>query len=425
MEPNIGTNGAIVGDPSVTAASITQITTYVTGSDLIGVRWDVTNTTSGPIAYKALVGADFYFEGSDEGVGIATSGPPRFLGGANSDTGRSGGFQEVLNDGGTAFTPWSEYEEMPWGTSDPGTIWPLIQDAGNDGSPVFDNSIVTQSVDNAGGVEWDGSASVATALAAGDTRSYAIKIRSAQPAALVLTPATQSAAQNTPVTFTATAKDTSDQPYAGKVLRYAITGSNPRTGSTAIGADGTALITDPGSAIGQDVLTAYVDLNNNGSREPTDPLATSRATFADLTAPKCTAAIPGQQPGGPGIGKAVLVQLKCDSLGNVATSGSLAISVTATTKAPKHSTKKSKTKTNIKTYPLMPSSSPLTAANAATVVGAKVPAGVAKKFAKQLVMATVSIVARDPSNNTTTIKVVKKLRLAKYAPAAVKKKKKK
>jgi hypothetical protein len=276
-------------------------------------------------------------------------------------------------------------------------------------------------------VEWDAGVSPGGARPDGATRSYEVQIRSAQPAALALNPPSQASAQNVPITFTATAKDTSGQPYAGKILRYSITGSNPRVGSTTIGADGSAQIVDGGATVGQDVVTAFVDLNNDGVREAADPLASSTASFVDHTAPKCTVALPSQQPGGPGIGRAVLANVKCDSTGSLAMSGSLAIPVTEKATTRKHATKKkakAKTKTVVKTYPLTPSTSPLTAANAATVTGAKVPAGVAKKFATQLVTATVTVTAKDASGNTSSVKVVKKLRLARYAVAKKKKKKK-
>ena len=75
---------------------VSQTTTYVNGTQQFTVRWDVQNASGGTVHFKALAAADFFFEGSDRGTGIFTQGPPRFIGGTNADTGRSGGFAEIL-----------------------------------------------------------------------------------------------------------------------------------------------------------------------------------------------------------------------------------------------------------------------------------------------------------------------------------------
>jgi hypothetical protein len=79
-----------------TALDVTQTTTYVNGTQQFTVRWDVHNGSGSAVRFKALAAADFFFEGSDRGTGIFTQGPPRFIGGTNADTGRSGGFAELL-----------------------------------------------------------------------------------------------------------------------------------------------------------------------------------------------------------------------------------------------------------------------------------------------------------------------------------------
>lgn len=79
-------------DTSSPLLHVTQTTTYVNGTQQFTVRWDVQNASGGTVHFKALAAADFFFEGSDRGTGIFTQGPPRFIGGTNADTGRSGGF---------------------------------------------------------------------------------------------------------------------------------------------------------------------------------------------------------------------------------------------------------------------------------------------------------------------------------------------
>ena len=66
------------------------------GAQTFTVAWSVKNVTAAPLRFKAIsAAADFFFEGSDRGTGIFTQGPPRFVGGTNADTGRSGGFVEM------------------------------------------------------------------------------------------------------------------------------------------------------------------------------------------------------------------------------------------------------------------------------------------------------------------------------------------
>lgn len=97
------TGSGTAGDPFTqkttysagTVAAIEQTTTYVDGEQRFATTWVVKNVSGAPLAYKALAAADFYFEGSDVGTGVFTHGPPRFIGGTNADTGRSGGFVEA------------------------------------------------------------------------------------------------------------------------------------------------------------------------------------------------------------------------------------------------------------------------------------------------------------------------------------------
>ena len=77
-----------------TDVDISQITTYVNGSQEFRVRW-IVHAMGGTVHFKAIAAADFFFEGSDRGTGIYTQGPPQFIGGTNADTGASGGFVEV------------------------------------------------------------------------------------------------------------------------------------------------------------------------------------------------------------------------------------------------------------------------------------------------------------------------------------------
>ena len=207
-------------------ASITQTTTYVNGAQEFRVSWSVTNVSGALLPYKALVAADFFFEGSDRGTGIFTVGPPRFVGGTNVDTGASGGFVEVT-------PPWSAYQGLEFGF-DASQVWGKVAAAASAATPTFDDTVVGEQVDDAGGVEWDDQ--LAQPLSAGATATYSLVIRSAVPSALQVNPTNAGAPQGVPITFTVTATDSNGQPYSGRTLRFTILGANPQTGAATLDA---------------------------------------------------------------------------------------------------------------------------------------------------------------------------------------------
>ena len=147
--------------------------------------------------------------------------------------------------------------------------------------------MLSEAVDNAGGVEWDQDAT-GPGLAAGATRSYELLVRSAVPSALQLSPTNAASRQGVPINITATALDSNGQPYAGKTIRYSIAGPNAATGSATLDATGSAVMTDPGKKAGTDTVTAFVDFNGNGTRDTSEPQASAQATFVDSVPPNCT-----------------------------------------------------------------------------------------------------------------------------------------
>lgn len=75
-------------------------------------------------------------------------------------------------------------------------------------------------------------------------------------------------------------KNTNGTPYAGRTIRYFILGVNAGAGSATVGADGSAVITDPGAKAGADTVVAFLDFNNNGTREVAEPQASALATLS-------------------------------------------------------------------------------------------------------------------------------------------------
>jgi len=376
------------------AVNVTQTTTYVNGSQEFRVHWDVRNVSMGTVQYKAIAAADFFFEGDDAGTGIFTQGPPRFIGGTNVDSGSSGGFVEVS-------PAWTHYQALDFPT-----VWTKVQGAAANGDPVWDDSVLDQAADNAGGVEWD-----SQSLAAGATASYELVIRSAVPSALQLNPTNAGSRQGVPIGITATATDSNGQPYAGKTLRYTIAGPNAASGAVTLGPAGSAVITDPGTNAGTDTVTVFVDFNGDGVRQPVEPQATALATFVDSVPPTCTIKVSGTLPGGGGSGKPLVINVNCGEGATVTVATTLtppaagrraASAATATKKKPKKA-KKIKLKTRTVAV----------AAGTPMAVKLKIPTSVARKYAGKTLTATITVTARDATGNVKTTTIKRKVKLAK------------
>ena len=396
-------------------AEVTQTTTYVNGAQQFAVRWDVKNTSASPLALKALAAADFYFDGSDRGTGIYTEGPPRFIGGTNADTGNSGGFSEVT--GGTSPSPrWSHYQALAWGaaTTD---VWPKIANAADSTAPTFDDTVVGEPVDNAGGVEWDN-----VSILAGATQSFELIVRNAVPALLQLTPSNAGSPRGVPINITARAVNTDGVPYAGRSLRYAITGANPGGGAATLDANGQATISDPGANAGGDTIVAFVDFNNDGARQPVEPQASSLATFVDQVAPSCTVKVSGDRPGGSeGAGKPLKITVSCNESAQVAVATTLQIARKRAGKASAEAAAKKKPKKRKPIKIRLRTSTKLAAPGTAVPVRITIPKKVRRKYAGRKVKATVTVTARDTSGNVKKVSRSRTVKLAKLKKKKAKK----
>ncbi len=385
---------------------VTQTTSYVNGSQFFTVQWVVTNTDMSAAHFKAFAAADFFFDGSDRGTGIYTQGPPQFIGGTNADTGNSGGFAEVP---GT--TPWSRYQALEYGDG-PNEVWGKIESAAASTDPTFDNTVVGEQVDDAGGVEWDQYATGA-GLPNNATATFSLVARSAVPSALQINPPNAGSPKGVPINFTVGAFDTNGTPYAGKTIRYAITGANatPTTRTATVGPDGNAVITDPGTNAGPDTVVAFLDFNNNGTREPAEPQASALATFVDSVPPTCSVKVSGDRPGGSGgAGKPLIITVNCNEPSTVTVQTTLTPRASTHARAATVEKKKpKKKKVTIK----------LKTATVTVLPGQKVPvalklsSAVRKKYAGKTLTATITVTARDASGNVKKTKATRTVKLAK------------
>jgi hypothetical protein len=375
--------------------TVTQTTTYVNGSQEFRVHWEVHNNSGGAVNFKALTAADFFFQGDDAGTGIFTAGPPRFIGGTNLDSGSSGGFAEVT-EGGLA--PWSAYEALTFPD-----VWTKIEESASSTGATFDDSVLAEARDNAGGVEWDQDAT-GPGLANGATRSYELLVKSAVPSALQLNPTNAGSRQGVPINITATALDSNGQPYAGKSLRYSIAGPNAATGGTTLSAAGTGVITDPGTKAGTDTVTAFVDFNGNGTRDTVEPQASALATFVDSVPPNCTIKTSGTLVAGGESGKPLVIEVKCGEAGTV---------TVATTLEPpaggSGSSASASKKVKIKLKPVKKK----VKKGKKTAFKIKVPKSVAHKYAGKTLKAKITVTAVDKQGNKKKKKSKAKVKLAK------------
>jgi hypothetical protein len=402
-----------------TAASgleVMQTTTYVDGSQFFTLRWVVRNTSGAAAHFKAFAAADFFFDGSDRGTGIYTQGPPQFIGGTNADTGNSGGFAEVP---GT--TAWSRYQALAFGSAD-NEVWGKINGAAASSAPTFDNTVVGEQVDNAGGVEWDTYATT-TPLANGASATFSLVARSAVPSALQINPPNAGSPKGVPITFTVGAFDTNGTPYAGKTIRYTITGVNPGTGTATVGANGNAAITDPGTNAGADTVVAFLDFNNNGSREAAEPQASALATFVDSVAPTCSVKVSGDRPGGSGgAGKPLVISVNCNEAATVTVATTLQPRTSRTRAAT--ADKKKKPKKKKKVVIKLKTSTVTVQPGQAVPISLKLSSAVRKKYAGKTLTATITVTARDASGNVKKTKATRTVKLAKLKKSKAHKKKK-
>ncbi|HZK15501.1 MAG TPA: Ig-like domain-containing protein [Solirubrobacterales bacterium] len=243
---------------------VTQTTTYVNGERSFKQRFELENTSGGSLQYRASVAADLFLEGSDDGVGFFTPGPPKIIGGLSEATERAGGLREV------AGFPWSAYQELSWPT-----VWYRIFESD---LPGFNNSIDASLVDNAIGVQWDEHYS--SGLSNGAIEEYEIEWRFGLGG---LTASPPSAHRGTgsfhQVTLTAT--DANGDLISGGTIRYEISGANPESGSKKTAGNGKAKVGWVGDNAGTDTLNAYLDEDGDKKQDPGEPEASANAVFVD------------------------------------------------------------------------------------------------------------------------------------------------
>ncbi len=134
-------------------AEVTETTTYINGQPQFTSTYSVKNIGGNKFYARALYAGDLYVNGNDLGIGVFGGGPPRFIGGQNTNSGVVGGFVEA--------SPWANWQEAYWSEPFGGLsegdngIWHDIEHSFEpEGATVFNNTIEPQEVDNGAGVEF-------------------------------------------------------------------------------------------------------------------------------------------------------------------------------------------------------------------------------------------------------------------------------
>lgn len=261
-------------------AEITETTTYINGQPQFVSTYKVKNLSlTEKIYFRAIYAGDLYVNGSDVGTGVFLAGPPRFIGGQNTGSGVLGGFVEV----GAPALPWSSFQEAYWSnpegfpgiaTGDNG-IWHDVETT--DANPTaFNETIEPMELDNGAGVEWD---QLRTAgLEHGAEQSFTIINRTQIPGGLQISPATQTVTQGQTAAINVTSIDTGGQPYAGKTLRYTISGANAQTGAVTLNSEGKAQVAYVAQHAGIDTIHMFVDLAGTGAQTANDPAGDATVT---------------------------------------------------------------------------------------------------------------------------------------------------
>ncbi|MCW3067573.1 MAG: hypothetical protein JWL67_198 [Solirubrobacterales bacterium] len=271
--------------PKTIYATITEVTTYVNGEPQFTSTYTVKNNLKGKtnkIYFRAIYAGDLFVNGDDFGTGQFLGGPPRFIGGLNPGSGVLGGFLEA----GAPALPWSAFQEGCWNETpesrcegasptDNG-IWHVLRTS-VEAPTAFNNTIEPALVDNAAGVEWDQLRT--TGLEGEAAQSFTVINRTQVPSTLQISPTSQTLTQGQTETINVTALDLANQPYAGKVLHYTVSGANPQAGTVTLNSGGSAQISYVGQNAGTDTTQLFVDLVGSGVKTAGDPAGTASVTF--------------------------------------------------------------------------------------------------------------------------------------------------
>ncbi len=120
----------------------------------------------------------------------------------------------------------------------------------------------------------------------GETTTVSAALFATLPPPLTISLTPSSAAQETGQAqpLTATVRNNQGNPVAGQPVLFTVSGANTERGSGTSDAAGAARLSYTGTTTGTDTITAWIDRNANGQREPTEPSAVAHISWEKPTA---------------------------------------------------------------------------------------------------------------------------------------------
>jgi hypothetical protein len=250
-------------DTDPAAVDIRQEISYVNGQTEFQARLTVTNISGQPLTFRVSMGADMAGGGNDRGTGLFDAGPPRFAGGLNDAVGAVAGLAEI--------TPWSHFEEGYYGDV-------LSRADADPASAHLGDTVDPKEVDYGVAAQWD-HGTVGPGGAVSDEVAWRFR------RTYGLTPEKQSLNTGDTAQFKVSMTNTQGVAQPGAHIRWAALGSNSATGDVRTGADGSATFEYIGANPGSDRVTAYADLNDNGTRDVGEPEREATVEWAGPGAP--------------------------------------------------------------------------------------------------------------------------------------------
>ena len=105
------------------------------------------------------------------------------------------------------------------------------------------------------------------------------------PLSLTLAASSTSLTTGNTVTITATLRDGNSNAISGVPVKFTVTGANPTSGTDTTDGSGNAHLSYTGTNAGTDTITAFADLNNNGTQVSGEPTGSVTVTWSGSTTP--------------------------------------------------------------------------------------------------------------------------------------------
>ncbi|HWH44080.1 MAG TPA: hypothetical protein VNT32_05080 [Thermoleophilaceae bacterium] len=241
--------------------SVRQVVTYVNGQSAFRVRTELTSTGQTNVTFRPQMGADLTPGGSDSGFGYLAGGAPaRTVGGFNPSSSGAALIGEV--------TPWRSYQAEHYTT-----VNTALRDLAGNG---LTNAVSGVFVDIGTGAQWP---DVTLCGCGTSTAAYEADWRFTRFAGLSLEPENAERAVGDTHTLTVKSQSPEGGPGGGSTIHYTVNGSNSTTGSVVTGPDGSAAISYTGANAGNDFITAFADLNGDGTQSSGEPAATAQVEW--------------------------------------------------------------------------------------------------------------------------------------------------